>query len=703
MNNLQVVLKDIYVSDKGNEKVDKSLRQVIYKQISGGTIIRNLKNSRSNVVSYFKNKRFVDEQGREYYIHYPPSFFADIESTYFHDSIVRRAVDSILSYIFLNGIGLVSSSSKYLAKTTDYFKSLFELTQDPFENLSYKVLTDLILYSNAFVHKIRGKDDSSVYINGKKVKEIIGIECISPFSLGIVTDGNGNVIKYIDITNKDTVYIPVEDIVHLKYYPNSKFLWSVPYMLPVLDDLVVLRRLEEDIYAYIFQHIVPLFHLKYNSEAASEDETRAQISEMELKIEEKLSTGALITTDRWSIEVPDKGASNLNDVYDYLEYFKQRVQMGLGLSALDFGETGTSNRATSQIVSKNIVRLAKTYSNFYTLYMNEFVMKEIITYLFGSKSKDVDVRIYIPEIDIEWKHMNENHGLVLYQNSAITLDEYRSNYLNLPTMSSDSLNRTYFYLFKLPTAIATSRDETVEGYLSTLNMPTNQYGTKESAGLKADEVSSLEDLIFMDSIKPNVKNYLNDIYVNKLSTLLHLFIDKEFVNFEHGIGAVYERMSEYMNSVVFSYAYKCIDKAIKDTFDMYGNNIEDVQKNDPYFIKIEDIMKYLRNNIFNDIQNSIFHAKQVMHDDKTYPTFVDKENRLKFNLEVFARTTMVRVYCAAKLLVLKRLGYEKCKIKFLLENTENESDNIDMEDKHFYLIPWKWHPNAVRDIVISDD
>lgn len=666
------------------EKLAKLERQGIIK-----------KQGLSNFVNGYLVHNYNTIKGKVY--HDPPEIFFDIPEVYLYDSIVRRAVDLVVTFATINSFRLESRSAKYLKVINTEIKDIFNNSDTTLNLIIKNILYDLVLYSNTFIHKIRDNSEKLVEINGKKVGRIIGLEVLSPLNIGMVTEKDGSISTYYLLYKQKRVKnIPIEDIVHIVMGPTHSSLWAFPHLVPVIDDLQILRRVEEDIYTLIFQHIVPLYHLSYKSELLDEEDVQPQINEMYSKIEDKLSQGALITTDRWTVEVPDRGQARIADITKYLEYFKQRVYVGLGISAISFGESQSANRATGNIVSKNIVNMAKTYMNTLKIYFDNFILRELqiqnkieITKLSDPES----VELYVPEIDVEWKQSIENHGLLLFQGNAITSAELRKDYLGKLPLTNTEIWDTYAYKFTLPGQALLSRDETIQSYLQSQQMPKNQFGAKEAPGKKADsnQIESTEEyLYFVDNTNPRAKEFLTSLGAYDLIASLKIGIETNFDGLMQNDPKAYNDISLYINALMVSYASKAIKRGIQDI-------IEEHLIDEEHLIKASEIFKLIKRNLMVDINSSIENIRQIMLDDDKYPTFVDKEKKIMFNMEVLGRTTLVRVYCSTKLYMFKKIGVKKAKVKFLISK-DTEKIEYDLGKKNVELEPWKWHPNAVRDI-----
>jgi len=706
-------LTDMMFSVNEDKNRVKEKKKVLLKRLEFGSLYnRELNQNLGIYTEYYGLPRNSYNREKKWFIHYPPKGLVDVPYMYYNDSIIRRATDMVVETALINGVGLSSRNKKYLEAVKKELEHICDNSDTVFEVFFKNILTHVATFNNVFIRKLRVPTDdaSKIYVDGKPVDKIAGIEIITPTNIAIVTDKKGNVLFYhpvreVRVGEERVSYvvdydtkIPKEDIIHIKFGGISTLMWAIPSLLAVMDDVVLLRRIEEDVYNLLFQHIVPLYHLQLSTEGMDILEAEAQVDKMYDTVEDKVSHGALITTDAWTLKVIDQGNSRIPNVIEYLEYFKTRVYTGLGLSAISFGEAATANRATGTIVARNLVMIAKSLLNTVKLYLDHFLLKEILiqTKMVKKEINDENkVEIYIPEIDIEWRQSIENHGLMLLQANGITIDEFRKEYLGKLPYSDDDLWKTYTYMFKLPQSVSIARDESLSEFLQTQQMPRNQYGGKEAPGRKADEIT-LEELKFQDVLNDEARKFLDSLNVYHAASVFKGIVLPLMDDVLAGNNTSYSKVKTALKHYLIAYSSVVIKKAIHDVVTEYEGKNPKVDK-----LTHADVLKLLKNKLFSVIDESVKNIREVVNDDEKYQTFVDKERRILLNMEILARTELVRVYCATKLYAYNMMGYNKAKIEFIIDNIDHSGEKtvISLKDKHYVLTPWKWHPNAVRDVI----
>ena len=231
-----------------------------------------------------------------------------------------------------------------------------------------ELTNNLIMFHNAYVVLVRDKDKSNgktVFIDGNEVEPIAGWFNLPTESIQRKIKPNGEISvyrQYID-SNNFRVFKP-EKIAHLTYNKRTGFTMGTPPLESVKDDIMALRRIEESVETLIYKSLFPLIHVKVGTESKpatilsnGEDEVASMTSVMS----DLDDYGGVTTNER--VEIKAIGAESLAlRVESYLEYFKDRVMLGLGVSDLDMGIGDSSGKATGQIVSQTLKRSSNKYA-----------------------------------------------------------------------------------------------------------------------------------------------------------------------------------------------------------------------------------------------------------------------------------------------------------------------------------------------------
>jgi len=249
---------------------------------------------------------------------------------------------------------------------------------------------------------------------------------------------------------------PIGDIVH--FYINKKTGWSVgtPTIVPVLDDIRTLRRMEENIDLLVYQNLFPLFQYKvgtadrpaqmYPDGTSEIDMVRSEISFMPPE-------GVLVTPERHEIDLIGSEGRALR-AENYLTHFKLRVFAGLGMSAVDFGEGATANKATAAQLSIQLIDTVKAVQYDFATQFNFLVLDELLAegrFDYDPLLAENRSNIVFHEIDIDKKIKMEEHAADIFTKKLIMEDEARIMVgLDALEVQDERRELSYFSLYEEP-------------------------------------------------------------------------------------------------------------------------------------------------------------------------------------------------------------------------------------------------------------
>jgi hypothetical protein len=132
-------------------------------------------------------------------------------------------------------------------------KEMAEVSGITFDSLIRSIIQNLVAYSNSFVVKARDYKTSSGRsigrVDGYPLPPISAYFPLDPTSIQIKRNYHGKVLKYLQKVpgNPLAPEFKPQDIVHVYYDRKEGFAFGTPYIIPVLDDIRTLRRLEENV------------------------------------------------------------------------------------------------------------------------------------------------------------------------------------------------------------------------------------------------------------------------------------------------------------------------------------------------------------------------------------------------------------------------------------------------------------------------
>jgi hypothetical protein len=119
-------------------------------------------------------------------------------------------------------------------------------------------------------------------------------------------------------------------------------------------------------------------------------------------------------------------------VEGYLDHFKERVFIGLGMSAIDFGVGDGSGRATGEVLSESLKESVMSYQDTFQTFISECIIAELLyesgkyraPYLIPEKDK---VYLEFNDLDIATKIKIESHELNKMTQGLQSVNETRTS------------------------------------------------------------------------------------------------------------------------------------------------------------------------------------------------------------------------------------------------------------------------------------
>ena len=237
-------------------------------------------------------------------------------------------------------------------------KRLFDfqmVTDIPTEDWIREGLTNLVTFHNSGLvvrRDITRSRGSLVKRYNKILEPVAGIFVIDPTTMSVKVDKYGTIRRWeqrieggYNATHRKT--FPPEDIIWVTLDKNTGFSFGTPYIVPVLDDVRALRRLEELALKLASKEVFPLYHYQVGTDqlpAEILDDGSDEVNSAMSTVQNLPIGGTLVTSHRHNISLVSRDGSGL-DLNPFLEYFESRVMAGLRLSEIDLGRGGTANRA----------------------------------------------------------------------------------------------------------------------------------------------------------------------------------------------------------------------------------------------------------------------------------------------------------------------------------------------------------------------
>mgnify|MGYP000462778420 CR=1 FL=1 len=384
------------------------------------------------------------------------------------EGYVSRAFTLKEGLMFKEGWELVGKNPTTIKYIKKRFNQISRVTGIPIQATFRGIGEDVIRFSNNFLVKVRNANASG----GRPRKDLGSSRVLQPvagyFHMPVSTvrikrNKFGRVLKYRqELPGGEHKDFSPENVIHIYAKRKKGFAVGTPSLIPILDDIRALRRIEENIEMLVYQHLFPLYHYKVGTPETPAreypDGTR-EVDVVKQEIEIMPAEGMIVTPERHEITALGAEGRALR-AEGYLKHFKQRIFAGLGVSAIDMGEGDTANRSTADSMSRNLVDDVKYYQRIIEEAINEHIIKELLLESTFSDplSEENLVQIRFNEIDIDSKIKAENHAINSFNGYAITHSEMRRLFGREP-LTDKEWEDTFWKRIEEPKTLMQSIDE----------------------------------------------------------------------------------------------------------------------------------------------------------------------------------------------------------------------------------------------------
>ncbi len=352
------------------------------------------------------------------------------------ESFVARAFNKKAALMFKNGYTIMSDNENNAMYVEGRLNEIGYVTGKPFDIFLKETAMNLITFHNAYIVKARNRDASTgkVVSYGTKEKEpVAGYFNIPPETVQVMVDDRGKVLRYREYVSpsKYIEYHP-DNIIHIYFNKRTGFLMGTPPLEPVKDDILALRRIEESIETLIYKSLFPIIHVKVGTEKQPAKKFPDGTSEVDIAtsyLRNIEDDGGIVTSER--IDITAVGAESLAlRVEGYLNHFKERVFIGLGMSGIDFGVGDGSGRATGEVLSESLKESVMSYQDAFSVFVSELIIKEILyesgryKAIYMIKPEDM-VYLEFNDLDVASKIKIESHEINKMTQGVQSVNETR--------------------------------------------------------------------------------------------------------------------------------------------------------------------------------------------------------------------------------------------------------------------------------------
>lgn len=390
----------------------------------------------------------------------PEYDFDEIQIAQDTDSYMFRATQKKVNRVICAGMSFVGADEEAVTYIRQRMQYQAIATGNPYEQLIWDTFHDLFRFSNCMWAKKRDRERSM----GKVRTDTSGVEIdpvagyfILPFeTLEFKTKANGEFKKLMQkMPDGRSKEFNPKDVVH--FYANKKpgFTVGTPELFPALDDIALLRRIEENVEDLIEANLFPVFHYKVGNDNFPERYSPDGVKESDVvksAIEYMPAGGIYVSDHRHEITaVGSEGRALRIDFY--VNHFKNRALAALGTSAVDMGEGGSANRSTASTMSKGMMLDVEAMTRIVKQFLEFHVITELLLEGgFNPLDPDQMVHVQFGIIDKDDRRADENQQIQMLHGNLRTLSEVRAALGHRPFTDED-YEDTYFKRFEEPVAL----------------------------------------------------------------------------------------------------------------------------------------------------------------------------------------------------------------------------------------------------------
>lgn len=367
------------------------------------------------------------------------------------DAFLKQGFSKYKELLWKEGWQLVGENQEAI----DYIYTRFDFMElamkRPIQDLMMEIGDQLVKFANAYVVKARGNIapffPSKLQAVGGQEQIVVGYYTLPAETVEIARDPNNTILSYRQVALGGGIYhssssgpyagemdFPSwdpEDVIHFAIDRKPGRVFGTPFVFPVMEDVIALRTVEEDVQNLVHRELFPLYKYTVGS-----DESPAQPEEITAAAAEltNLRTdGGLVLPERHDVEVIG-AEGHVLEAQGYLNYFRQRLVLGLGLAEHHLGIMNEGgNRSVTDRLDIALYDRIKMFQRYIEDMIRLHVINELL--LEGGYDPFIDphnpgnsdrVLFKFREIDVDTLIKKDNQVLQKWTANAITLQEART-------------------------------------------------------------------------------------------------------------------------------------------------------------------------------------------------------------------------------------------------------------------------------------
>ena len=341
------------------------------------------------------------------------------------------------------------------------------------EKFMRNIVTSFVTKSNVIIwlqRKERSKSSKRYEWQGRMHNEIQAVEVVDPSIVDVARSTETRRVKGFNIVTGGTEEVVTFSDCYLLKETDMRQdnLFAQPLITPVLDDILVLRRIEEIHELAIGKATFPLIHVaigdpKRDPKVYGTAPIDGEIGRTKEVLENQAPEGFLVTPHYYDIKIVQP--KSIADFKPYMEYYRDRIIVGLNMDGPSMGLGNTSNRNTATSMSEQLMQKVRDIRSAVAAELNTTLLREILWEGGFMPVGETAVSIVWEDPDPTVRMGWENHYSGLYVSGFLTLNESRQQAGYPPLGPNDEKD-----LFQYRNEHAKAKFNT------TKNQPQNQHG-----------------------------------------------------------------------------------------------------------------------------------------------------------------------------------------------------------------------------------
>lgn|GEM_PF-3303891 len=436
----------------------------------------------------------------------PKADLAAIATAIERDSYLTQTVMKYSELIVKSGYTFKGKNDEALQYVKTRLDMMAIATQVPTDELFFGIAEDMVRFHNSFIAKARAKGGVGL-APGLPATAVLpakdpvgGYFRLAPATISITRDDSGNIKKYTQSTGSggDTKDFQIQDIVHIAANRPAGEAFGLPWLAPVIGDIQLLRKMEENAALLLYRHIFPLLTYTVGIDKPGYEASDEELDNMRSVIEDMPTDGAIVIPERHKVEAVNITAI---DGRTYLDYFENRVFSGLGMSQVDFGRGDTANRNTADAMSGNKADRVKGWQQIIQMYIDKFIIEELLVEggYDPMANPDFKVNFVFNEIEQEMRIKVETHEIFKFEHNVQTWDETRKNLGQDPVADETRLYYQMVGMQQAEHAASLAAEKSAE--TDNKQQPTNQNGTRSGPKKSTESIREALDRAIQFPVK----------------------------------------------------------------------------------------------------------------------------------------------------------------------------------------------------------